>query len=243
MLVYALWCARGAPPEERRVCGIPVTVLHLSRRRGEPVFFLRCRLRRIVRRLARQGVRVCVFAEGFPHKDIFFTAGLRVPDLARFRRALIVPLTEAVLDALSLRAQETTLAAWGGMLDAQTEDALAALCRRVRHLVIDMRGADDFCRRMQYRFGVSVQRASLPARSAMAQLALAFEPRAGERACPVLPFYEGAEEGIAVSYRAPQSVLQLAVSDGDIEPLCAAFWELHALRASDISIVRSVFKT
>lgn len=241
MLAYIRWCAYGAKVERRNVCGVPAVVLNLSRRFGEPVFLLRRRFRRIARRLLRQGVRMCVFETGFPHTDVFFNMGLRAPNLLRFRRALLVPLTEAALDMLSLRAQETTLAVWGGALDAQTEDALTALCRRVRHIVLDMRGADDFCLRMQYRFGVSVQRAPLPAGSGAAQLALALEEREGTAHCPVLPFYEGAEHSVTVDYHAPQSILQLAASKADIEPLCAAFWELHALREADFPIARAAF--
>ncbi len=240
MLAYVLWNVCGERSETRRVCGVTATVLRLARRRGEPAFLLRLRLRRMARRLVRQGVRLCVFGGDFPYADIFFAAGLRAPDLVRFRRALIVPLTEAALDTLSLRAREVTLAVWGGTLDTQTEDALTALCRRVRYLALDMRGADEFCRRMQYRFGVSVQRVPLPARSDMAQLALALEAREGMAGCPVLPFYEGTEPP-GVDYRAPQSVLSLAASSGDVEPLCAALWELHALRAADIAIVRTSF--
>ena len=241
MLAYVLWNVCGERSETRRVRGVTVTTLRLSRRRGEPAFLFRLRLRRMARRLVRQGVRLCVFGGDFPYADIFFAAGLRAPDLVRFRRALIVPLTEAALGALSLRARDTTLAVWGGTLDAQTEEALTALCRRVRHLALDMRGADGFCRRMQYRFGVSVQRVPLPARSTMAQLALALEAREGAANCPVVPLYEGAEEAFTVACRAPQGVLSLAASEEDVELLCAALWGLHALRASDVAITHAAF--
>lgn len=186
------------------------------------------RLARAGRNLRRGGVLRVLVPRGFDRWPVLERFGLRPVDPEGFVRAQAAPLALAALERRGLSPDRATVALRGARADWDMARAAAALCPRVRNLVIDApRGGEELARRLRREFGVPI----LPP-GETGHAALAFAPD-----CP------GGEETVLrlCSPSLRLAGLTLAVpnlKEGDREdlPLLAALWEGGRLGPGDIKI-------
>lgn len=211
-------------PEPERLYG-----LNILRGAVDPDgFFGEGRLRRTVRNLRRGGVLRVLTAPGFDRWPLLTAFGLRPVEPEGFVRGQAVPLTLAVLERQGVSPDRATVALRGPRANRDMARAAAALCPRVRRLVIDApRGGTELAEWLRREFGVPV----LPG---------------GERGALALSFQAGqsAPEETALELYGPRpglaglrlSVPRLAEGDRENLPLLAALWEGGRLAPEDVKI-------
>jgi len=133
---------------------------------------LRRRLRRGERSLARAGAGRVVLGDGFPYGDRLSL--LDPVDTLPFRRGCADVLALGALAAAGIPAQRGTVALSAPRLCGELEGAAERLCPRVRGLLIDAPGGEDYARYLQARFGLPVTPAA-----AGADVTAAFGPGGG----------------------------------------------------------------
>lgn len=186
------------------------------------------RVRRAARALCRGGVRRVLTPRDFAWWPLLEKFGLRPVEPGYFVRAQSVPLALAVLERRGTPPDRATVALRGVRADRDMERTAAALCSRVRRLVIDApRGGEELALWLCREFGVPV----LPG---------------GERGQIALSFQEGRpvpEETSLELWGARPALAGLTLSAPGLEeedredlPLLAALWEGGKLGPKDIKI-------
>ena len=130
------------------------------------------RLRKAGKALYRGGARRTLAPEGFTRWDLIGACGLTPVDPAPFLRAQSVPLALEALERQGEAPDRAVVALRGLWADREMARAAAALCPRVRHLIISApRGGQELARWLRWEFGIPI----LP-EGGEAQVSLCFQP-------------------------------------------------------------------
>ena len=184
------------------------------------------RLRRAERALARLGAGRVILGEGFPYGD----------RLALLRPVDEVPLWRGCADVLALGAlraqgvppERGRVALSAPRLCSELEGAAERLCARVRGLVIDAPGGEDYARYLQQKFGLPVSPPWLGA-----DATAAFGPGGGRWGRSVELYRGGSLGGLA-----------LGAAGVELPPGCAGqvlalLWERGEVRREDLTAFRA----
>ena len=185
------------------------------------------RVRRAGRALRRGGVGRVLAPADFDRWDLLEQAGLRPLDTGPFLRVQGPRLALGCLERQGLAPDRSTVALVGGRADRDMARAAAALCPKVRSLVISApRGGRELALWLREEFGMAV----LP-RQAPAQVALNFCP-GQEREEPALDLFGPVPRLGGLTLSAPA----LREEDRCSLPLLAALWEGGRLGAEGLKI-------
>lgn len=191
--------------------------LPLLRVRADPEgLFGERRLRRAGAALRRGGAVRTLLPANFDRWDLLERLGLRGVEPAPFLRAQAPVLALEVLKRRDLDPGRATVALAGARTDAELCRAAAALCPKVRSLVIDAPGGQRLAGQLREAFGIPVLPAAQPA-----QLALYFHPGVQERAEPLVELYGRAPRLDGLRLAAPE----LAEEDREDLAVLCALWE------------------
>lgn len=186
------------------------------------------RLRRAGRDLRRRGALRVLVPGGFGRWPLLAALGLRPVETEGFVRAQSAPLALASLERRGLAPDRSAVALRGLRADYAMARAAAALCPRVRRLIIDAPGGGaELAAWLRREFGVPV----LPPGERGA-VALRFHPAGAGGAEPALALYGPAPDLGGLTLSAP------ALAEGDRAdlPLLAALWEGGRLPPEAIKI-------
>lgn len=193
-MVGQLVCVRekGRGRAERVKLG-PLTALRWTvyAPEGLAPWRLRRRLRKAERALARAGVVQVVLGEDFPWADRLTL--LRPVDPLPMLRACADVLALGALAAEGVSPRRGRVALSAPRLCPELEGAAERLCPRVRGLVIDAPGGEDYARYLQAKFGLPVAPAA-----AGANVTMAFGPGGGRWGRRVELYEGGTLNGLAL---------------------------------------------
>jgi len=182
------------------------------------------RLRRAERTLARAGVGRVVMGGGFPYRDRLTL--LRPVDTLSLRRGCADVLALGALELEGIVPARGRVALSGPRLCSELEGAAERLCPRVRGLLIDIPGGEDYARYLQARFGLPV---SPPA--AGADVTAAFGP-GGRRWGRSVELYEGGTmSGLILGLEGTGLPADCA------EQVLALLWERGEVRREDVTVI------
>lgn len=202
---------RGARIREERLLGLTVCALELPEhiRRQEKA------LKRGARLLLERRVTRVLAPPRFERWRELAGLGLRPVDTRALRCALAPKWVDASLASRGIARERAVLLLEGARESPDMERVARAICPMVRNLIIDVPGGGALAGQLRRQFGLPV----LPARSAKADLTLAFSPG------PVL-------EGASFS-------LDGTALPGDCEalPLLCALWEAGLVKTEEITIL------
>lgn len=203
--------------------------LNILRAETDPAgFWGERRLRRAGKGLRRGGALRVLVSGDFDRWPALAALGLRPVEVETFVRNQSVPLTLELLERQGLAPDRATVALRGLRADRDMARTAAALCRRVRSLVVDApRGGEELAAWLRWEFGVPV----LPPGEGC-HAALCFHPNCPRREETALELY-GPRPGLAgLTLSAPR----LAEGDREDLPLLSALWEGGKLGPDDIKI-------
>lgn len=130
------------------------------------------RLRKAGKALYRGGALRTLVPDGFSHWDLMGACGLTPVDPGPFLRSQSVPLALEALERQGEAPDRAVVALRGLRADREMARAAAALCPRVRHLIISApRGGQELARWLRWEFGIPI----LP-EGGEAQVSLCFQP-------------------------------------------------------------------
>lgn len=130
------------------------------------------RLRKAGTALRKGGALRTLTPSGFSRWDLMDACGLSPVDPGPFLRAQSLPLTLETLERQGLAPDRAAVALRGLRADREMVRAAAALCPKVRHLIISApRGGEELARWLRWEFGIPI----LP-QGEEAQVALCFQP-------------------------------------------------------------------
>ena len=168
---------RGVPGE---LYGIPVLLA-----RADPEGrFGEYRLRRAGKGLRRGGVERTLLPEDFANWELLQELGLKGIDPSPLLRAAAPELALEALRQRDVDPRRATVALAGGRTDGGIFRCAAALCSKVRRIVVDVPGGERLALRLREEFGIPVLPPEHPA-----QLALCFQPEKTRREVPKLELF------------------------------------------------------
>ena len=187
---------------------------------------LRRRLRRAERTLSREGVGRVVLGDGFPYGDRL--ALLRPVDVLPLRRACAGVLALGALEAEGIPLRRGRVALSAPRLCGELEDAAERLCPKVRGLLIDTPGGEEYARYLQARFGLPV----MPP-VAGADVTVAFGPKGGRWGRAVELYEGGTLGGLALGAEG------LDLPRDCAEQVLALLWERGKVRREQMSAAQT----
>ena len=186
------------------------------------------RLRKAGRALRRGGALRMLTPQGFSRWDLMGECGLAPVDPSPFLRAQSLPLALGALERQGSAPDRASVALRGLRADREMARAAAALCPRVRHLVISApRGGRELALWLRREFGIPV----LP-ESEEAQVALCFHPAGQGTERVKLELYGAAPDLAGLTLTAPA----LAEADRSNLLLLTALWEGGRLGENGVKI-------
>ena len=188
------------------------------------------RVRRAGRVMKRGGVRRTILPAGFNQWELLERFGLRHIDPAPLLRANAPELAVEALRGRDADPARATVALSGGRADGEMFRCAAALCLRVRRLVVDAEGGEDLAFRLREMFGIPV----LP-REHPAQLELCLHPGGRVRGEPRLEMFGQEPELEGLKLTAPG----LDERDREALDVLALLWERGKLSLGEIKIHRN----
>ena len=115
------------------------------------------RLRKAGKALYRGGALRTLVPDGFSHWDLMGACGLTPVDPGPFLRSQSVPLALEALERQGEAPDRAVVALRGLRADREMARAAAALCPRVRHLIISApRGGQELARWLRWEFGIPI---------------------------------------------------------------------------------------
>ena len=188
------------------------------------------RLRRAGRVLKRGGVLRTLLPAGVEQWGLLERLGLQGVDPGPLLRATAPELTLEALRGRDVDPEKATVALSGGRADGEMFRCAAALCPRVRRIVVAAPGGEGLSRRLREEFGVPILPPEHPA-----QLELRLRPPQRERGEPRLELYgpNPALEGLKLT--APK----LAAEDREALDVLTLLWERGKLPLDGIKINRN----
>ncbi len=186
---------------------------------------LRRRLRKAERALARAGAGRVVLGADFPYRDRL--ALLRPVDPLPMLRACADVLALGALAAEGVPPRRGRVALSAPRLCPELTGAAGRLCPRVRGLVIDAPGGEDYARYLQARFGLPVSPLS-----AGADVTAAFGPGGGRWGRSVELYEGGSLGGLTLRARGVE------LPEGCGDQVLALLWERGEVRREDLTVAR-----
>ena len=186
-------------------------------------------MRRAGNALKKGGVRRTVLPAGFGRWELLERFGLRGIDPAPLLRARAPELAVEALQGRGADPAKAVVALSGERADGEMFRCAAAVCTRVRRVVVDAEGGEELALRLRREFGLPV----LP-REHPAQLELRFRPCGGRRE-PNLELFGSAPwlDGLRLT------VPELRKEDREALDVLTLLWERGRLPADGIKIHRN----
>lgn len=187
---------------------------------------LRRRLRRAERALVRVGAGRVILGEDFPYKNRLTL--LRPVDVVPFRRGCADVLALGALRLEGVPPEQGRVALAAPRLCPELEGAAERLCARVRGLLIDVPGGEDYARYLQAKYGLPVTPPS-----AGADVTAAFGPGGGSWGRRVELYQGGSLGGLALGAEGAELPADCA------EQALALLWERGEVRREGLTVFRS----
>ena len=178
---------------------------------------LKRRLRRAERALVRAGAGRVILGAEFPWRNLLTL--LRPVDPLPMLRGTADVLVLGALDGLGIDHRRGRVALSAPRLCPELERAAERLCPRVRGLLIDAPGGEDYARYLQAKFGLPV---TPPA--AGADVTAAFGPGGGRWGWPLELYESGTRDGLTLR------AADLELPENCAEQVLAVLWERGELR-------------
>ena len=182
---------------------------------------LRRRLRRAERALVRVGAGRVILGEDFPYKNRLTL--LRPVDVVPFRRGCADVLALGALRLEGVPPEQGRVALSAPRLCPELEGAAERLCARVRGLLIDVPGGEDYARYLQAKYGLPVTPPS-----AGADVTAAFGPGGGRWGRRVELYQGGSLGGLALEAEGVELPADCA------EQALALLWERGEVRREEL---------
>lgn len=187
---------------------------------------LRRRLRRAERMLARMGVGRVVLGSDFPYRDRLTLLG--AVDTLPLRRGCADVLALGALAAEGVPVHRGRVALSAPRLCGELEGAAERLRLKVRGLLIDAPGGEDYARYLQAKFGLPV----VPA-AAGADVTAAFGPGGGRWGRSVELYEGGTLNGLTLAAEG------LSLPEDCAEQVLALLWERGEVRREELAVVQA----